>query len=773
MIKVASPGLPDVGELRRQLADVSERFELTSLAASDILYDWMVGGELRWGGAIHARLGYRPEDVENTLEWWKGLVHPDDLVRTMASLEETLAGSSDRWSGTYRLRKSDGAYASVIERAMILRDDAGKAVRLVGTIVDLTEQAQLGEQLTQSENRYEAVFANSLDAIIVTTPDGALLDMNPAAQLLFGINSKVVRNFRASDAYVNTADRDELRDLMARDGCVRGHQMRLRRMDGSTFLATYNGSLWRDGSGAVLGFVGVIRDITERSRMEETLRAREALFRAIVENGNEVVGLIDASGKIVYVTPSVRAMGATPEQVVGQPVGVFVHPDDLERFQAAFDRAVANPESVQALAPCRAFNPAGRMLWVEARFTNQLGNPAIDAIVVHARDVSERVEAEAARNRAEEQFRQAQKMEAIGRLAGGVAHDFNNLLTAITGSAELALHDATDAELRADLETIKGAAYKAAAITRQLLAFSRKQMTCPVVVDVNETVQAFQALLRRLVSPDVSVEYVLDARSAILIDPVQLEQALLNLVVNANDAMPHGGRLTVRTSSREDDHAVIEVRDNGVGIEERIRARIFEPFFTTKAPGQGTGLGLATVYGIVEQAGGRIEVISAPGKGSTFRMIFPAAEGVPTVTGEHRSAAMSLAGRETILLVDDEASVRMPFARTLTRLGYTIIEAKHGRDALTLLSERKAPVDLIITDLVMPEMGGAELIAKVRAAHPQQPVIFVSGYSQDVGRARGAAQDAPFLQKPFTMDVLVRAVRETLDRTAPEPSRAA
>ena len=769
---VASSALPDEGELRRQLADVSERFELTSLAASDILYDWMVGGELRWGGAINARLGYRPEDVENTLEWWKGLVHPDDLARTMASLEEALAGSSDRWSGSYRLRKSDGAYASVIERAIVLRDDSGKAVRLVGTIVDLTEQAQLGEQLAQSENRYEAVFANSLDAIIVTTPEGALLDMNPAAQLLFGVNSKVVRNFRASDAYVDTSDRDALRKLMERDGCVRGYQMRLRRTDGSTFLATYNGSIWRDGAGAVLGFVGVIRDITERSRMEEALRAREALFRAIVENGNEVVALLDATGRIAYVTPSVRAMGATPEQVVGQQVTVFVHPEDHDRFQAAFHRAVANPESVQALAPCRAFNPTGRMLWVEARFTNQLGNPAIDAIVVHARDVSERIEAEAARNRAEEQFRQAQKMEAVGRLAGGVAHDFNNLLTAITGSAELALHDATDPELRTDLETIKGAAYRAAAITRQLLAFSRKQMTCPVVVDVNETVQGFQPLLRRLVSPDVNIECVLDARSTILIDPVQLEQALLNLVVNANDAMPQGGQLTVRTSSREDEHAVIEVRDSGVGIEERIRARIFEPFFTTKAPGQGTGLGLATVYGIVEQAGGRIEVISAPGKGSAFRMIFPAAEGVAARTGEHRAASPSLAGHETILLVDDEASVRMPFARALTRLGYKVIEAKHGRDALTLLSERKAPVDIIITDLVMPEMGGAELIAQVRAARPHQRVIFVSGYSQDVALARGAAQDAPFLQKPFTMDVLLRTVRDTLDRT-PEPSRAA
>jgi PAS domain S-box-containing protein len=386
----ASSGLPDVGELRRQLADVSERFELTSLAAPDILYDWAVGGELRWGGAIHARLGYRPEDIENSLEWWKGLVHPDDLARTMTSLEEALAGSSDRWSGTYRLRKSDSTYASVIERAIILRDDAGRAVRLVGSIVDLTEQAQLGEQLTQSESRYEAVFANSLDAIIVTTTEGALLDMNPAAQLLFGVNPKVVRNFRASDAYVNASDRDELRRLMVSAGYVRGYQMRLRRADGSTFLATYNGSLWRDGSGAVLGFVGVIRDITERSRMEEALRAREALFRAIVENGNEVVGLIDATGRIAYITPSVRTMGATPEQVVGQQVSVFVHPDDHERFQAAFDRAVANPETVQALAPYRAINPAGRMLWVEARFTNQLGNPAIAAIVIHARDVSER-----------------------------------------------------------------------------------------------------------------------------------------------------------------------------------------------------------------------------------------------------------------------------------------------------------------------------------------------------------------------------------------------
>ena len=520
-----------------------------------------------------------------------------------------------------------------------------------------------------------------------------------------------------------------------------------------------------DDAGRVISIITFTRDVTDLARALRALDRSETKFRAIIEHGNEVVALLDEQAVVRYITPSVRTMDADPEQATGHGLPVFLHADDRERVMAAFNRTLRTPGARETIPAYRAIAPTGRTLWVEAVFTNMLDHPAIAAIVMHAREVTERVEAEAARARAEEQFRQAQKMEAIGRLAGGVAHDFNNLLTAITGSAELAHEAASDEEIRADLETIRNAAYKAAAITRQLLAFGRKQMTSPKLVDVSDAVQNFEPLMRRLVSPEVSVELVLDARCAINIDPVQLEQALLNLVVNANDAMPKGGHLTVRTEGSDDGtSALIEVEDTGCGIEESIRPRIFEPFFTTKAPGQGTGLGLATVYGIVVQAGGRVEVETLTAKGTTFRLAFPAAEGSTVRTAEHRLPTATLSGTETILLVDDEASVRLPIGKALGRLGYQVIEAKHGKDALTLLAERGDSVDMVITDLVMPEMGGAELIAQLRAEQPTLPVMFISGYSRDVGKARGAAEDAPFLQKPFSMDTLVRTVRETLDR---------
>jgi two-component system cell cycle sensor histidine kinase/response regulator CckA len=404
----------------------------------------------------------------------------------------------------------------------------------------------------------------------------------------------------------------------------------------------------------------------------------------------------------------------------------------------------------------------------------------VPAVEREMRDAAERRAHRAAEEsvkRLEEQFRHAQKMEAIGRLAGGVAHDFNNILTAIMATADLALETpALPLELQNDLKTIRESGAKAASITRQLLAFSRKQVVQPRPIDLNGLIRESNAMLGRLLPPNVELELDLRATGIIEIDPTQMEQVLLNLVVNAGDAMPEGGRITVATTDLDvrqprttttgvvplGNYTVLCVRDTGVGMDEAIQTRIFEPFFTTKGPGRGTGLGLATVYGIVQQANGHIILESAPGRGTTFELYFERVNDVPAaVTSEHH---IDLRGSEVVLLVEDEPSVRAPMSRALRDLGYFVLEAKDGEDALTVLNDFHQPVHLVVSDVVMPRMSGAELARSLHDWYPRLKVLFVSGYSEELLESHGFTPGSiRYLAKPFTAHQLAAAVRALLD----------
>jgi two-component system cell cycle sensor histidine kinase/response regulator CckA len=404
----------------------------------------------------------------------------------------------------------------------------------------------------------------------------------------------------------------------------------------------------------------------------------------------------------------------------------------------------------------------------------------VPAVEREMRDAAERRAHRASEEsvkRLEEQFRHAQKMEAIGRLAGGVAHDFNNILTAIMATADLALETpALSAELQNDLKMIRESGAKAASITRQLLAFSRKQVVQPRPIDVNELIGESKGMLTRLLPHDVELELDLRATEVIEIDPTQMEQVLLNLVVNAGDAMPNGGRITIATEHVDVRHPratktgvvpvgnyiVLRVQDTGIGMDETTQARAFEPFFTTKDPGRGTGLGLATVYGIVQQAHGHIILESAPGTGTTFELYFDRVDGVPTtVTSEHR---IDLRGSEVVMLVEDEPSVRAPMTRALRELGYFVLEATDGEDALSVLNDFHEPVHLVITDVVMPRMSGAELVRNLHDWYPRLKVLFVSGYSEELLESHGLAPGSiSYLAKPFTANRLAAEMRGLLD----------
>jgi signal transduction histidine kinase len=423
------------------------------------------------------------------------------------------------------------------------------------------------------------------------------------------------------------------------------------------------------------------------------------------------------------------------------------------------------------------------MYYSEARGPTQ-GEMAWVAAATHIAAIAiERDRAEAKLRHNEEQLRQAQKMEAVGRLAGGVAHDFNNILSVVLSASQAVIEELEPgAPLREELETIHAAGERASTLTRQLLAFSRQQLLAPRVVDLNDVVTGLEPLLRRLVDDDVSLAFERAAGPAtVLADPGQLEQVIVNLVINARDAMPEGGVVTIETAIVELDGAraaalhgvppgryvVLTVDDSGQGMDAATRARIFEPFFTTKVNGRGTGLGLSTVYGIVTQSGGHVSVDSAPGAGATFTLHFPWAEGGVERAAAEPASDGPLRGSDTVLLVEDEDQVRATVRSILRRSGYKVLEAQNGGEAFLVCEQYGSQIDLLLTDVVMPRMNGPELAKRLGALRPSMRVLYMSGHTRDAVIRDGVATNGiSFLQKPVTPDALLRKVRDVLDRGA-------
>ena len=412
------------------------------------------------------------------------------------------------------------------------------------------------------------------------------------------------------------------------------------------------------------------------------------------------------------------------------------------------------------------------------------------ARLVLVNDVTERKRAEEELRLSEEHLRQAQKMEAVGRLAGGIAHDFNNALTVIKSFSQFLLDDLEPEDRRrSDVREIDKAADRAAAMTRKLLAFGRKQVLQPKPLDLNAIVAGMGPTLRRMLGAgDVTVLMDLDPTARVIeADPGQIEQVVLNLAANARDAMPKGGTLTIRTRNealeranakwevRPGSYTLLSITDTGVGMDDSTKSHLFEPYFTTKEQGRSgsTGLGLSTVYGIIKQSGGHVWVDSAPGQGTTFRIYMPHAtspDSLPTVGPRPQSAP---ADRETILLVDDEEALRLAARRMLQRAGFTVIQASDGADALRVLAEHAGPVHALVTDVVMPGVGGPELVRRLREVRPDLPTLFISGYTEEGVRTQGALHpDAAFLAKPFSQDDLVRKVREVLAKPVGPPPGA-
>ncbi|MGH7545568.1 MAG: ATP-binding protein [Gemmatimonadota bacterium] len=543
----------------------------------------------------------------------------------------------------------------------------------------------------------------------------------------------------------------------------------------AAWLQTLKEELFVVVTAAILYFL-IRQRVALIRKSEAALRESAASFRRLAEDARDIVYRyrLSPSPAFEYMSPATTAItGYTPEEQYANPsLGLeIVHPDDRPHLEKQFrgDATFGEPLVL------RWIRKDGKTIWVEQRnipVRDDAGN--VIAVEGIARDITERVQME-------EQLRLSARLEAVGQLAGGIAHDFNNLLTAIKGNSELLLSDlgAGDPN-RAEVEEIQKAADRAAALTRQLLAFSRKQVLQPRVLDLNAVVADVRQMLRRVIGEDVELATALDpALGRVRADPTQMEQILVNLAVNARDALPEGGKLTLGTANVELDEAYaatrevvrpgsyvkLSVSDNGFGMDRATQARIFEPFFTTKEKGKGTGLGLATVYGIVKQSGGYIWVYSEPGRGTTFKIYLPRVQ-APAEPLPERAAgpAGPPRGHETILLVEDEASVRALAARVLRKQGYRVLEAADGEAARRQLESESTSVDLLLTDAILPGASGRELADRARAARPDLKVLFVSGYTDDVIARHGVLEaGVEFLEKPFTPEALARRVRDVLD----------
>ena len=503
----------------------------------------------------------------------------------------------------------------------------------------------------------------------------------------------------------------------------------------------------------------------ERKRAEEAMRVSEGELRALFAAMRDVILVLDRQGRYLKVAPTRPDLLAVPaDMLVGQRLHDIFPVDQANEFLAAIRQTLASkqPASLEY-----ALTLAGEEVW----FSATVSPVDKDTVIWVARSIQEQRSAEAALRRSEDQLRQASKMEAVGRLAGGVAHDFNNLLTSVLGHADLAMsrvdpHD----ELYDDLLEITSAGVRAAALTQQLLAFSRKQVLAPRIMDLNTIVSGIARMLRRTIGEDIElVTRLAPDLGLVRADPVQMEQVLLNLAVNARDAMPAGGRLTMETLNVESPAGPavrIRVEDEGVGMPAEVRAHLFEPFFTTKEVGKGTGLGLATAYGIVEQSGGSISVTSEVGRGSCFLVDLPRVDGEP-VPAELPARAGSNGGTETVLLVEDEESVRNLTRRVLEHHGYTVLSAPNGESALELSRAHAASIDLLLTDVVMPGMSGPRLAEVLLPERARLRCIFMSGYAATTLEQRILLRsDAAFLQKPFTATELMGMVRDVLDGRA-------
>ncbi len=736
-------------------------------------------------------LGFTYEEWLSRPDMWESRLHPDDRIRVRRETREALERATPMDS-RYRVIARDGSVRWFHDRGEFVPDREGIRCVWQGIMLDITA-------LRESEERQRLIFEEAGIGMAVCLLNGQIEHANEALCELLGYSADELRRMRYHDVTFPEdlpADAEATRRLFAGESRRFSGERRYVRRDGTLVWGMLTVTLLRDASGTPVRRIAQVQDITERRRAELALAQAQAALRESEERYRHIVanapGMVyqyvvpaQGDGYFSFVSEGARSMfGVAPEDAMkdARLLLDLVHPEERAEFsrlarQAAIDLGSFRWEG-------RILLGTGEVRYVQIVARDQ-GKPdgtvLSDGLII---DVTERRLGEQRLRDSEEQLRHTQKMEAVGRLAGGVAHDFNNLITIIRASAGFLLEDTTDADPRHDdVQQIATAADRAAALTRQLLSFSRRQPLNQQQIDLNEIVANLRPMLSRVIGEHIAVSVHLhESPVGITADVGQLEQVLINLAINARDAMPEGGRLgmdidvvtldtdAARTLPSHDSSAApgrygrLVVWDNGAGMTREVCTRAFEPFYTTKEAGRGTGLGLATVYGAVKQWGGFVRLESAPGEGTVVELYVPMLPEQAPVADAAPVGSAALAGSETILLVEDEAGLRTLAQRILERQGYAVLVAGSGTEAVQQAAAHDGEIHLLLSDMVMPGLDGRAVAERIRRDRPSAAVLFMSGYADDDAPLRGAlAPGTPYIQKPFAPAELLRVVRETLD----------
>src|SRR5450755_4132952 len=640
---------------------------------------------------------------------------------------------------------------------------------------DITKQKQVEQALRQAEQQYRLIFEEAIVGMYQSTPDGRLLNANRAMARMFGFDSpgELIAHLDdpKSQRYVDIARQKEFKHLLRGQGVVKHFEFQVQRNDGSKVWLWTNAQAVREGT-TLVRYEGTVEDITDRKLLEDRLLQAQQKYRAIVENA--VIGIFQstAEGHYITVNPALAAMLGydSPEDLMASITDftqqVYVDPKSRGEF-----KRLAKEQGVATKFESQAYRKDGSKIWL----CPNVWAISRDGVVVGNEGMNDDV---TQRKLLEEELRQAQKMEAVGRLAGGMAHDFNNALSIVVGYSDLLRMRLPGRSLAHKyVEQIATAGHRASALTRQLLAFSRKQVIQPLVLDLNATTSEFEKMMRRLIAEDIEITFKRSpGLGRVRMDPGQVEQILMNLTLNARDAMPQGGSLCVETANVELDeiyarqnvdvipgsYVMLSVSDTGCGMDRETQLHIFEPFFTTKETGKGTGLGLSTVYGIVRQNAGHIRAYSVPGEGTTFRLYLPRLGEAAKLSGPPQPLGTILLGTETVLIVEDEEPLRMLARICLEGNGYTVLDAPNAAAALKLAKKHGGPIHLLLTDVVMPGMSGREL-AECLTAQREVKVLYMSGYNNDLIDDHGILHhDTELLEKPFTLRSLLTKVSGVL-----------
>lgn len=780
----------DVSEQKQADAaarETAERYRLAVRATNDAIWDWhFATNHVLWNEALQTAYGHQPADVEPTGEWWIEHIHPDDRERVDHSIHAAIDGDDESWTEAYRFRRADGGYAEVFDRGHVIRDENGRAIRMIGAMLDLTEQRRSQAALQVSETRFRT-FAEALPLVLFTADaDGRHDYSNPFFQAFTGCTAQALKGFGWSEA-LHPDDRE--RAFAAwRTANASGEpfeiEFRFRRHDG-----VYRWFLSRcvparvPQDGVALPWIGTCVDMQDIVEARDAkARQSEELERLVAERtadrdrmwrlSTDLMLVARFDGTVLATNPAwTTLLGWDEADLSGTSFLDLLHPDDLEATRAEAGKLSAGLPTLRFENRYRTRDDG--YVWL-----SWTAVPDEEFIHAVARDITAEKEAAAGLERAQEALRQSQKMEAVGQLTGGLAHDFNNLLAGISGSLELMstrIAQGRASDIERYLLAAQGAAKRAAALTHRLLAFSRRQTLDPKPTNIGALINGMEDMIRRTVGPAIAVESVAGGGVwSVLVDPNQLENALLNLCINARDAMPDGGKITIETANRWLDERAARIRDlppgqyismcvsdNGTGMAPEVVEKAFDPFFTTKPIGMGTGLGLSMIYGFARQSGGQVRIYSEPGQGTMVCIYLPRHLG----SGDEVEEAVVLpptepvAAGQTVLVVDDEPLVRMLVVDTLEELGYTAIEAGDGPSGMKVI-ESDARIDLLITDVGLPNgMNGRQVAEAARQLRPGLQVLFITGYAENAVLNHGHLEHGmQVVTKPFDMGELTQRI---------------